>query len=183
MEKQTVFHDIFDTAARGSVDDLRVILEEKKKKITAKDACWGKTMLQHAAAWNPDVEVLKYLLAQGAKINTKVGCGGETPLHCAAQNNSNLDVVRFLIEQGADINAKNGWGRTPLHNSADWNSVEVLSYLIEKGADVNAQADDERTPLDCVRRFAEKKRAVLIAAGGKSWKDLPLRSFVPTSQK
>jgi hypothetical protein len=139
-------------------------LVEKDANPKAKTKTGFTTL--HAAARNPDVDVIKYILPiwkNDTEIKTN---NGETPLFCAW----NLDAMKFLISKGANINAKNENGDTPLHFFAKGGNekIEHLQYLIDKKADVNAKNEDDNTPFD----FAgtDEKREILIEAGGKSGK-------------
>jgi serine/threonine-protein phosphatase 6 regulatory ankyrin repeat subunit A/serine/threonine-protein phosphatase 6 regulatory ankyrin repeat subunit B len=117
----------------------------------------------YEAAGNSSVEILKYLVLQGAKVNredTTVSAiwdyrsflmswiGGVTLLHTAAAGNPNVEMVKYLVSQGTDVNAKNEHGQTPLHYAACWNpNVEVLKYLVSQGADVSAKDKRGGEPL------------------------------------
>jgi ankyrin repeat protein len=109
----------------------------------------GGTPLCIAAAWNSNLEVLKYLVSRGADVNARNN-DGATPLHYVAHHNpDNIEVFRYLVSQGADVNAKLHWGHTPLHDFAmrHGSNVEVLKYLVSKGAKVYAKNDWGDTPL------------------------------------
>ncbi len=104
----------------------------------------GGTVL-HAVDEGGNLEVVKYLVEQGADVNAKDE-DGWTVLH-AVDEGGNLEVVKYLVEQGADVNAKGEWGRTALHAVAEGGNLEVLKYLVEQGADVNAKGEWGRTAL------------------------------------
>ena len=66
------------------------------------------------------IEIVKYLLQNGANINDAKDIGGWSPLHKAAYFGK-LDIVKLLHQNGAEINAKTYclrciWGKlmTPL---------------------------------------------------------------------
>ena len=60
------------------------------------------------------IEIVKFLLENGANINSKDKYG-RCPLHFALyegnQEAQTLEVVKFLIEKGADVNSKDGEGK------------------------------------------------------------------------
>ena len=98
----------------------------------------GMTPLTLAARSNPNPDVLRVLIENGADVNA-TGNSEWTPLMRAARHNSNPDILRFLIESGANVNAVDNMGKTPL---AHWLTghnlnLDVLRVLIERGADVN----------------------------------------------
>ena len=147
--------DIFETAQKGTLADVKYIIEKKGYDVNTQNHCgreWGlwrlddgneETML-HWATHNPDIEVVKYLIAQGASVNAK-DCDGATPLHDAAMVCPNPEVLEYLIAQGADVNAIDVDGGTPLDN---------------------ANADEY------VLAGAEERKAILRKAGGKTGEEL-----------
>ena len=78
----------------------------------------GWTPLHHAS-YRGHLDVLRYLVEQGATIDktTAIKVGNYTPLACAAANGQ-LQIVRYLLEQGADRDKADGKGQTPLHDAA-----------------------------------------------------------------
>jgi len=88
---KTKYDNIFDAVAEGSVKDVRFFLE-LGADINATDGTeYEFTPLFYAAASNPNVEVLKYLVETGADVNMESKFG-YTPLHCAARFNTNIDI-------------------------------------------------------------------------------------------
>ena len=151
MTKQP-FVDIFDAARKGTIADVRYCVEEQGADVNTDNGKCEGTPLHVAAGFN-SVDVLEYLISQGADVNAKSMCGC-TPLHTAALWNPNVDVVQYLISMGADVNATSKFGDTPLYQAviALHDGVEVLQYLISQGADVNA-----KRPLS-VANTEERKR-------------------------
>ena len=86
----------------------------------------------HWAAFDDEVDVVKFLVSKGAKVNAKDD-DGYTPLHYAIFGGS-LEVVQFLISIGADIRAKNNKGMTPLHAAVRGGHREIAQFLVENGA-------------------------------------------------
>ena len=91
------------------------------------------------AAKNGHLNVVKYLVEEGADVNAHV-MGDETPLIRAAWS-GHLDVVKYLVEQGADVNKSvrdsyslNSEKRSALKMARRGNHQKVISYLISKGA-------------------------------------------------
>jgi ankyrin repeat protein len=66
-------------------------------------------------AWDPEkqVEMIRYLLQQGAKINA-ADKNGATPLHRAVRTRC-ASAVQFLLKAGSDPTLKNKPGSTPFH--------------------------------------------------------------------
>ncbi len=68
----------------------------------------------HEAAYEGQLEVVKYLISNGADIKAKDN-SGDTPLHAASRRGrGRLEIVKYLISKGADIHAKTNIGVTPL---------------------------------------------------------------------
>ena len=152
--------NFLETVQKGTVDEVKDFIEKNgvdvntrtkvSLKVGYKDFTHKSryTTLLHIAAYNPEVEVLKYLISQGADVNAKDN-DGETPLHHTVFN-SNIEVLKYLVSQGVDVNAKNNNGRTPLHLAANFSrDPEVLKYLVSQGADINAKDNDGETPVHC----------------------------------
>lgn len=74
------------------------------------------------AAWNGRLNVIGYLLAQGANVNAQEG----EPLIGAARN-GHLSVVKYLVIQGADVNAQEG---SALISAAREGRLPVVRYLL-----------------------------------------------------
>ena len=137
-----LFWGIFDAVEKGTIADVRYFVENKGADVNAKGK-YGSTPLHKAAETNT-LDVIQYLVAQGADVNAQYW--RYTPLHKAAEKNS-LEVLQYLISQGADVQAKGEEGLTLLHYAAGGNSMEVLQYLVSQGADVLAKGNLGWTPL------------------------------------
>ncbi len=96
----------------------------------------GATPL-HWAAYKIDLELVKMLLARGAKPDV-ANRYGSTPLTEAVKA-ANPKLVNMLLEAGADANAPNLDGETALMLAARTGSLEVAKLLVAHGADVNAR--------------------------------------------
>jgi len=100
-------------------------------KVLVKNGATSLSRGLHYAAQNSKLNMLEYLLEQGADINMKSLHEGKTALHHASQH-GNLEVVTFLAEKNADLKIKDNEGLTPLHLASMSNVPEVVSYLIDK---------------------------------------------------
>ena len=92
--------------------------------LQSKSKYWGSTML-HAAAHRGHVEVVAFLLDNGAFISTVDGVN-LTALQIAAEN-GHLEVVKALYNAGAVAD------QTSLHHAAANGRLEVVKYLLKIG--------------------------------------------------
>ena len=104
----------------------------------------GNEGLLHIACKKNNVDLVKYLVDNGADINRLECLNFRTPL-CIACENNNVDLVKYLVEHGADINKADGLG-TPLSIACSRGNLAIVEYLVEHGADINKAAEFE-TPL------------------------------------
>ena len=103
----------------------------------------GTTAL-HNAAWRGNLDIVRYLIEQGASLNALMNGGGNTALHNAASI-GNIEVVRVLLDAGADVDCRTTWGATPLQWAARQGGEDVVQLLLERGADPRAAGDDGAT--------------------------------------
>ena len=106
-------------------------------------------LLQHAARYATDPDIIGFLIDSGFDPNEAFGLGyppypheevslsREGPLHYAAKFNPDPRIIAALIEGGADVHATAGMRfGTPLHYAAQQNNSAVVSALIGNGARV-----------------------------------------------
>jgi len=135
------FPNIFRAADCGFVQDVKYFIEQMGVDVNAK-GMYGCTPLHWAVDRCESLELVQYLVAQGADVNVKDN-EGHTPLVRAASHGS-LDVVQYLVSQGADVNAK---GIKPINAAATHGNWDIVKYLVEQGADVNVYVYAVGTPL------------------------------------
>ena len=109
----------------------------------------GSTPLMIAAR-NNHLEVVEYLVKNGAKVN-QAKENGSTPLYIAAQE-GHLEVVEYLVGQGAKVDqvVQDNW--TPLHIAAENGFQEVVEYLVKNGAKVDQAKENGSTPRNRARQ-------------------------------
>ena len=91
-------NSLLDQAETASAEQLQEAI--KAGNVNAVDDV-GRTVLMHAAAHNPDPQVIALLVRAGAKVNTR-GPRQWTALMMAAYGNTNPAVVDALLAAGAN---------------------------------------------------------------------------------
>ena len=123
---------LFQSAWKGDTEAVKLQVEQGQN-VNIYQNTYSLLM---AASSSNNTELIKYLIAKGAKVNDKNN-SGETALHFVAWK-GNLEAVKELVEHGADVNAyyrANG-GLTPLLCAAESGSLETVKYLEEHGANI-----------------------------------------------
>ena len=139
---------LFQSAWKGELEEVKLLIEQGLN-VNVYQNTYSLLM---AASSSNNTELIKYLIAKGAKVND-ANDSGETALHFVAWK-GNLDAVKELVEHGADVNAyyrANG-GLTPLLCAAESRSLETVKYLEEHGA--NSSFRDKETDSSPLRSAA-----------------------------
>lgn len=126
----------------------------------------SKQLLQQAARYMDNADVIAFLIESGYDPNEAFGTGipgypqdgreesvydgerlvwagnggirREGPLHFAAKYNPNAPIIDTLLQGGADVHAPAGnWLNTPLQYAAGHNNAAVVSALLRAGARVD----------------------------------------------
>lgn len=87
-----------------------------------------------------NIEILEFLISQGANPNVE-STEGATPLMNAAQSNK-LEHAKLLINSKADINKQDHRGFTALHRAAEIGHIEIVKLLLQNGAKKEIVAEE-----------------------------------------
>ncbi len=117
---------------------------------------WHETPL-HWAAMGGHTEIVKLLLASGAKVRAKEA-GGRTPLHWS----SKVEITQLLLAAGADVNARDNVGYTPLIEAATGGRADIAKALLKAGAEVDAYGKDKRTALGWAAMYGQPEVARVL---------------------
>ena len=124
-------------AVRFGYTPIAKYLIEHNADVNATDLS-GWTPLMYAA-WIDDGELVKLLVAQGAKVDFTKEASGLTPLAVAMQN-SKPKAGAVLIDAGANVDQPVGLGSyTPLMLATTAGSTVLAQQLVGKKANVNAK--------------------------------------------
>ena len=149
-------------AAWGGYLEAMDLLHKKGADIGRE--CYENNDLLCHAAFNAQVDSVKWLLSEGADPKHVSEKTGESPLHFAISKKDaspRTEIVRVLVEAGADVNLKTIAGEetgcfmrdaylkgeTPLHRAAAYGDKEVVQILLEAGADPSIKDANGDSPI------------------------------------
>jgi ankyrin repeat protein len=117
-------------------------------------------------------EVLKYLVAHGAKLDTHE-MGGRTILQDAVMSavgapSADRAIARIdlLIKLGAPVNDHDAQGNGLLHEACIYGLTDIADYLMSKGLDVNEKNNQGIKPIHLAARSGKKELVRLLVAHG-----------------
>lgn len=129
------------------------------------------------------LQILKWLLEEGAKIDTQTTAGNALQ---AASLNGGTEKARLLIEKGADVNTQGGKYGNALQAASNKGRKDCVKFLLQRGANVNAQGGEYGNALqaassdghkDCVELLLQKG-ANVNAQGGEYGNALQAASLI-----
>jgi ankyrin repeat protein len=175
---------IVDAAERGDLEEVRRLVQQNQMLLNAVVWAyqWEDRSPLTAAANRGRVEVVRYLLDEGADIDLWTGEYG-TALATACSE-GRLAVVALLLASGADTAPdRHGW--TPLIGASGKGHTDIVELLLAHGyGDVDAQESTGRAALHraCFNGRAGVVRALLGAGANPHLVDqygrTPLRHAV-----
>jgi ankyrin repeat protein len=163
LSAQGIELDIFEAAAIGDAERLRVILKSEPGSVDAFSGD-GWTPLHLAAAFGTPAAV-QLLLQNGGQIDAvSRNPQRNQPLHAAVSLSRNPETVRLLLRQGASANAIQVAGFTPLFSVAAANRRDLAELLIAHGADCHHRNDAGKTAAEFARERGYEELAGWLEA-------------------
>jgi uncharacterized protein len=118
---------IWGAAAAGNLGEVQRLVGQDPRLLNAKDPS-GCTPLMRAA-YEDHVEVVRWLVDQGALVNES-SVNGSTALGLASVR-GHTPVVRLLLDGGADPTFVDAHGLSPLIGACHEGHLETLRCLLE----------------------------------------------------
>eukprot|EP00347_Sterkiella_histriomuscorum_P018106 403346765 len=88
----------------------------------------------YVSCHNGSVEIVEYLLSQGANLNVR-GPKDSTVLHTAAERDF-YEIIKLILEKDPElIYEQDENGNTALHTAIVWSSMNVIQLMFSKGGE------------------------------------------------
>ena len=124
-------------AERGRLEAAKVLVAHGALVNSPPGYQHGRTALQAATSRSsPDMEMIQYLIGNGADINADAAVhGGITAIQGAAISGC-IPVAQFLLGKGANVNSRPAIseGRTAIEGAAEHGRLDMVQLLIKAGA-------------------------------------------------
>jgi len=137
--------EIYDYIYEGDLAGVKKYIENGTDVNDQGDE-FGWTVLM-AASNAGKIEIVKYLVINGADINIidKSEYGASALKN--ASSKGYLDIVKYLVVNGADVNLQVNNGSTALMSASALGDIGIVKYLVVNDADVNIQNYEGTTAL------------------------------------
>lgn len=161
VERSLTVQDLIRGSLDGDLATVRRAVEQGVGPNVTDRRSNGNTPLM-LAAYNGHVEVVRFLLEEGARIDAR-NAQGRTPL-IFASTGSFPETVSLLLERGADPNATDDAEKwSALMFAAAEGHEEVVRILLEHGADPALEDRDGETAATFARNGDHTEIADLLA--------------------
>ncbi|GFS44601.1 ankyrin-3 [Nephila pilipes] len=147
---------------RNHFEVVKIMLQNLGENIT--DRKRKASILLHEAALRGSLEIIKYLVDNGADVNTKNHAGAK-PVHIAAAKGYK-DIVEYFLSSDIKVDdlGLNGW--TLLHYASSEDQSEMCKFCIEKGANVNVTDNQGSTPLHVAAKMGKLNSLHILLSCG-----------------
>nr|XP_042905260.1 uncharacterized protein LOC107454385 [Parasteatoda tepidariorum] len=114
----------------------------------------GWTLL-HYAAVNNDVDIVEYLVDNGANIHAEQFATGMKPMHIASEYGCEKVVDYFLLK-GAGVDTTNKFCNTSLHLAASEGKLETVEVLLKHKANIHAADEDGNQAIHLSSKYGHR---------------------------
>jgi len=121
-----------DLCAMNGLEKMKIMLQKNPSLVHSNINGKNRERPLHWAALSGNIEIVNFLLDNGAEINV-VDAQQMTALHWAAWQGQ-PEVVKVLVTRGAEINKINISNQTPLDRAINDGKPAVENYLKSIGA-------------------------------------------------
>ncbi|MCE3230516.1 MAG: hypothetical protein K0R52_444 [Alphaproteobacteria bacterium] len=123
------------TAETGNLKMVKCLVEQISDLTRIKKGAFDEAA--YKAVLGGFLDILKYLVGQGANIHVMYGADYEQEnALIAACRLGNPEMVEYLVAQGVDIHAR---GEAALFKAISHSYLVIVKYLVDQGADIHAQ--------------------------------------------
>ncbi|XP_065883890.1 uncharacterized protein [Dysidea avara] len=164
-ELEKSIKQLFEAAKRGKLGKVQEVVEKYKSAVVELRDKDGHT-LAHWAALGGHVQVLEYLIANGAPENDHSDNDyGPKPIHWACVN-GHITTVNYLLDRGIPVDECDYNECTPLIIAAQYGQSLVISYLLQRGADRYHMDNNRDTSLHWAAYKGNPESTLILLSNG-----------------
>ena len=124
--------DIFDAVEKNDLAKVKALIAKDPRVKDQLDL--NKMSPLHHALWNKNMDLLRFLIQNGADVNIS-GPLGRTPLiHGIIGPQVPFEMISALVDAGAQIETKDSFGYPPLVYAVQSGRRDVVDLLMSKNA-------------------------------------------------
>lgn len=135
--------DVFDTARRGTVDEMKALMAINKDTINAVNNMGFTPLI--LACYRGNTEVAEFLIKNVKDVD--YGSSSGTALASVAVKGNNR-LAKALLEKGANPNIADATGITPLIYATQFENIELMKLLLSHKANKKQTDKEGKTPYD-----------------------------------
>lgn len=162
--KTSITNGLMKVIVLSELTSVKNLLRTKKIDLNESNE-FGCTALLFAISLRK-IEIVKYLLDEGASINLADSVG-RTPLMVAARTR-NIELVKLLLNSGSEINARKHGGLNEAGETAIFSAAQIkdnqpiIKLLIENGAKLDIKNELGLTAFDLAKFYNNNNNADTI---------------------
>ncbi len=157
-------YELLEAAADSSMSKLMIALE-KGADINFFDPYYQLSAL-HYACDRGHLEMVKYLIEEGAKVDSLTS-KGHTPLLVAVER-MNFEITEFLIRSGANINSQDQFSQSALHFAVYNFDLLLADLLLYYEISIDMQDYRGVTALNLAAMLDDYEMVELLYSNGAS---------------